>query len=106
MVFTLRQPITLSGNKKLDKLDLERGLHSNIPLCCIEFFNRGWFPLKAAEILYGFVDPFIKDYEAKLPSWGYVPCPDCLKTGNRAEIHWCDETCPVEMQEERGPVSI
>lgn len=83
------------------------GKHSNIPDCCIEFFVAKWLPMeieardnysanirKAAE-QFGWFDPNCWDREVLgcWLYWNYVPCPDCIISGHKQELHVCTRKC-------------
>lgn len=64
------------------------GLHSRIPACCIEFFIEEW----DAYAIYNQQDnPYRKAVDAA--RFGYVPCPRCLGTNNRAKLKVCAIEC-------------
>jgi len=64
------------------------GRHSNIPDCCIRFFIEKWDCQRSGP----------RSYAAKIDKchWGYVPCPMCLKMGNRVHIRDCQWECGTD----------
>lgn len=62
------------------------GIHSNIPLCCVEFFigeyNEMW---KDGKQFYQ--KALIKK------RWNYIPCLKCAKSRNKIVLHECDARC-------------
>ncbi len=62
-----------------DEIHRAFGRHSNIPDCCITFWLTDWNPGST--------------YANRLPHWGYVPCPTCLRTNKRARIRRCALEC-------------
>ena len=66
--------------------DLAFGIHSRIPLCCIDFFIKEW------EYMYmNDRSPYVQ--AVNYAEWHYVPCPKCLGTGHKAKIRWCINEC-------------
>lgn len=59
--------------------DLEYGIHSKIPLCCIEFFIYDLHNLSSKKR-----KEHLKDID-----FGYIPCPKCKKTNNKVKLHYC-----------------
>ncbi len=88
--------------------DIEYGLHSNIPDCCVDFFVSIYVPLSI-------IDPAewvaYKEDQYKAERfwgrvWSYVACPDCLDTGYHRKLHECSgkdcENLHVELQIKHG----
>ena len=70
---------------------IECGTHSGFPQCCIEWFVGEW---QTALFEYTYISDgrYLKpsrDYLEGI-SWGYVPCPECVKIGNRVIVKECD----------------
>lgn len=69
--------------------DIECGLHSGIPKCCILFFVKLWRPLTFCGLM-----PLVNSYMAARmtlgPSAQYIMCPACLLARNVVEIKPCD----------------
>ena len=61
------------------------GIHSRIPLCCIDFFINEW------EYMYMTDSPYVR--AVSYAAWSYVPCPKCLGTGRKAKIKFCINEC-------------
>ncbi len=64
------------------------GIHSRIPLCCIDFFNNEW------KIEYTRDTPYYR--AVTIADWYYVPCPKCLATGHKVKIRWCINECGAD----------
>jgi len=65
--------------------DLFCGIHSNIPLCCVEFFTSGAWRDVRENILEKLEEPFYSEKQkAIIPyMWmnnegQYIMCPDCI----------------------------
>ena len=81
----------------LKKHNLLFGRHSNFPDCCIQYFTDFWEPN-----IYAGTLP-LKTYERVLGcAWGYIPCPECLESGNRVQVHRCTEECRPFLVETLG----
>jgi hypothetical protein len=79
----------LSGTKMNSERDIAFGFHSNIPKCCIDFFVEEW------EYMYLHdSNPYVRAVDAA--KWEYVPCPECLGMGRRAELRICALECGRE----------
>jgi len=66
--------------------DVECGLHSNIPSCCIIFYCVFWKPhIMTSNYLEN-------EYWKKVNSgkFKYVPCPDCEISGKNVKIKKCE----------------
>ena len=61
------------------------GIHSRIPICCIDFYTDKW------EMEYTRGTPYAQAVDAA--GWHYVPCPRCLAVGHKANIRWCVNEC-------------
>lgn len=66
--------------------DIAFGLHSRIPACCIRFFTDEWGWRRRSDD-----DPYVR--AIRVSKFGYVPCPQCLATGNRVKIRICKREC-------------
>lgn len=64
--------------------NLQYGLHSKIPKCCIDYFLNIW-KIKQSE----FKD---KRMQSSV-GWNYIPCDKCLFADNKVEIHACGIEC-------------
>jgi len=65
------------------------GKHSNIPECCIEFFIKEWPNLVSTGERYQH-DNLQDTVEGELgKTFGYIPCPKCLKEKHWQKIHLC-----------------
>lgn len=60
--------------------DVDYGLHSGVPPCCIRFYVTEW--------TYG---PTTR--KTNIDGWGYVPCDDCIKSGRKASLVDCNIDC-------------
>ena len=65
--------------------DIAYGLHSNIPMCCINFFVEEWDYMQDT--------PHSRAIDMANPKWNYVPCPECLQTNNRVHLRMCEAEC-------------
>lgn len=63
------------------------GIHSGIPLCCIDFFINVW----DARELYRQDRPLVKAIHAS--EVRYVQCPSCLRHKRAARLRRCGEEC-------------
>lgn len=62
-----------------------RGECSGIPACCIAYYEAG----------------------VPLLDWGYVACPECIRTYNRVEVRHCDTwNCTCGQWVERAALSL
>ena len=61
-----------------EALDRLCGKCSGIPDCCIEYFVGEWLSSGCDRIK-----------RPDLPSWGYVPCRNCVTSGNRVVVKIC-----------------
>lgn len=73
------------------KQDWERGVHSNIPPCCIFWYlirkRSGWVSVISNKYIY--------------PIWcllvpvkqEYIRCPFCILTGHAVALHKCSVQC-------------
>ena len=55
--------------------DIKFGVHSNIPICCIEAYVTDNMPLISGRV------------------WGYRPCWECYTKDIQVEIHLCTSGC-------------
>ena len=55
--------------------DRKFGMHSDIPICCIEAYVSGIMPMMAGT------------------EWDYRPCWECYRKNNKVEIHLCTRGC-------------
>ena len=63
------------------------GIHSGIPLCCIEFFVNVWDPRD----LFHQDRPLVRAvHSSGVP---YVQCPSCLRHKRVAKLRQCDTEC-------------
>jgi hypothetical protein len=91
---------------------VECGLHSGFPICCIEFFVRGYWPLMEhmsslnahGESVRELLDRASLQQATALRAMeryrdavrrsdvtpGYIPCPRCLKSRRTVRVRCCD----------------
>ena len=65
---------------------IECGIHSGFPSCCIRFYvaEKMWMlPKKNSN--------YTNKIRASNISWGYIPCPNCLKSSNVVKVLCCPE---------------
>jgi len=67
------------------------GLHSNIPLCCINFFLTKWSKRLASGI----------NAHNRDPKANYIRCDDCLANSRLSEIHFCHIGCNEFLSEHK-----
>jgi hypothetical protein len=72
------------------------GLHSNIPLCCVEFYVENWDMIWNCEN-----NPYLRAVNAA--QFGYVPCPECLGRNKRVKLKICLTECGREHTEDFVP---
>ena len=82
-----------------------RGVHSKLPICCIAWFVRVYWPRWAratdADVRWA------RRHCRKMPMVEYVPCPRCVREGHFVEIHMCTKRCagqPGSVAGSRSPV--
>ncbi len=75
--------------------DIEYGLHSNIPDCCVDFFVATYDRLTRTnpDGRAAYVDDQYKAERFWGRVWNYVACPDCRDTGYHRELHVCAGEC-------------
>lgn len=79
----------------MEKYHILFGTHSGIPPCCIRFFVQEW------DMSEGWRDEGNWYHQAiNAAKFGYVPCPDCLGSGNKAKIIDCSIGCGGDHQED------
>lgn len=76
---------------------IECGLHSGFPPCCVAFYVTQKMWMDNIE-----QDAYNKRIYKKNNSYGYVPCPDCLKSGNKVIVIECD--CVSHAEEQAGEI--
>ena len=75
----------MSGKEMMDKLSITCGYRSNIPICCIIFFETIWGKLIYPNTrLYNNYMIFHRQQK------GYVHCPICIILKRSREIIDCD----------------
>ena len=78
--------------------NVECGLHSGFPECCIAFYMAVWWPVPKG-------NPAIRAYLAsldKLPAQpGYIPCPECLRRHRFVKVRRC--RCALSSRPPRLP---
>ena len=65
--------------------DIAFGIHSRIPMCCIEFFVDEWEYTHTNDSAYVQAVNYADAH--------YVQCPKCLGTGRKVKIKWCINEC-------------
>lgn len=55
--------------------DIKFGIHSDIPICCIEAYVSDNMPMMSGT------------------GWNYRPCWECHRKNNKVEIHHCTRGC-------------
>lgn len=73
----------LQQNSELSRTRMS-GRHSNIPECCIDFYEGPWEQLWRTD-----------EGQRMDPRWeiNYVRCPGCIEKDYVIEVHLCDATC-------------
>lgn len=81
-----------------------RGVHSNIPECCILFFISTWIPALQKEDERNLYLKKIREVEERCGTKtnGYIPCPSCLENKTIVSIHICDPKDPICQQYSPG----
>lgn len=64
------------------------GIHSEIPLCCIEFFIKSEWLKKYHEQYYKTTDRVAKEHGFQ--HFGYIPCFDCLAKAQPVSLKLCN----------------
>lgn len=81
------------------------GLHSNIPECCVDFWLNVYLKSMKSpgyQLLRTYHNLFMK---VKNIHWEYVPCPKCISTNNKKELHICNPNC-VEYYDLTHPINV
>jgi len=73
--------------KNLHQYHFAFGIHSNIPMCCVEFFIGDY-----EEMWMNDKQRYIKDVGV-FQRWNYIPCPKCAKSNNKIVLHECTIPC-------------
>lgn len=55
--------------------EIECGVHSGIPVCCIAFYVQDWFKIKVFTVYRRELNKFTKKHKFFI---GYIPCPRCF----------------------------
>lgn len=89
------QVVWLTGARNQRTLadDYVRGLHSKIPVCCIEFYVHHasvWSP--RLRLFYSRV-VHARCVEMDATGAGYIACPACVRDGAFVQVHQCQESC-------------
>lgn len=70
---------------ELDLININCGLHSGFPDCCIMFFVMIYSKLSIKRSGYWDCHRYMN-----LHHWNYIPCPHCALTGNRVKVEKCN----------------
>lgn len=73
--------------KDMRKYHTAFGIHSNIPVCCVEFFIGDY-----DQMYYDTKQHYIKGVGV-FRRWNYIPCPKCAKSNNKIMLHECTIPC-------------
>jgi len=70
-----------------------KGIHSNIPICCVVYFCNVWVPLYSKEDKRKIDDDrrwaLMENGESLRNKAQYVQCPECFNTDRVVKIHLC-----------------
>src|ERR1035437_2872856 len=80
---------------------IECGIHSGYPPCCIKFYitQKIWMP---EEQNSEYIKKIIKRSNDLEKSFGYIPCPACLESGNDVKLLPCPNNIPCEHGDENA----
>jgi hypothetical protein len=79
----------VGANDCFELVDIECGLHSGIPKCCVLFFVkvwRHWMDEREGVLMNSY---WSTQRVLGINQPGYIPCPACLLAGNLVPIKEC-----------------
>lgn len=91
----------VNRNNDVAMHQVDCGLHSGLPVCCIEFFVTAWWPL--AMLGQHEAMSCYNQLRADLGvSCDYIPCPDCLAKREFVKVERCncDDRMLADQEEE------